>query len=275
MATLAPSAAPPVDPDAESLPSQSLPGVIPGREPTIILNRVSKWYGDIVAVSDVSFGVAQGVTGLLGPNGAGKSTLLRTLTGLIRPAEGAVVVRGRPLAEDPTSARRELGFVGHESLLTPALTTAENLTLFGRLYGVPDPAHRAAELLDVVGLAGRANDLARTLSRGMTQRLALARALMHAPSVLLMDEPDAGLDLRAYAALRRVVRPDDGRSADGQAENGRAVVLVTHSLEHALDLCDSIAVLHGGRVRHVGPLAGLTVDDLRHLYEAMTAERVA
>lgn len=223
-------------------------------------------YGDVPVLRRVSLAVGSGQRlALLGPNGAGKSTLLRALAGLVRPAEGAVLVRGRPLTEDPLSARREIGFVGHESLLTPALTAAENLQFFGRLYAVPDPSRRAAAVLDQVGLLSRANDLARTLSRGMTQRVALARALLHDPSVLLMDEPDAGLDQAAYGALRGAVLGDDRR----------AVVLVTHSLEHAVDLCDSVAVLHGGRVRRAGPLAGLTVDGLRRLYADLTAERRA
>ena len=223
-------------------------------------------YGDVPVLRRVSLAVRPGTRlALLGPNGAGKSTLLRALAGLVRPAEGAVHLRGRPLTESPVLARREIGFVGHESLLTPALTAAENLVFYGRLYAVLGPSRRAAEVLADVGLLSRANDLARTLSRGMTQRVALARALLHDPTVLLMDEPDAGLDRAAYAALRRVVLGDDGR----------AVILVTHTLEHALDLCDSVAVLHGGRVCHVGPLAGLTADGLRRLYDDVTADRRA
>ena len=223
-------------------------------------------YGDVPVLRRVSLAVRPGQrVALLGPNGAGKSTLLRTLAGLVRPADGAVLVRGWPLAENPVLARREIGFVGHDSLLSPALTAAENLEFFGRLYAVPDPRRRARELLEGVGLLSRADDPARTLSRGMAQRVALARALMHDPSVLLMDEPDTGLDQAAYAALRRVVRRDDAR----------AVVLVTHSLEHALDLCDSVAVLHAGRVCHVGSLASMTVDGLRRLYDDATADRRA
>ena len=246
--------------------SATLDPTVSDASPLVEARGLTVRYGDVPVLRRVSLSVAPGQRlALLGPNGAGKSTLLRTLAGLTRPAEGAVVVRGHPLTEHPILARREIGVVGHESLLTPALTAAENLTFFGRLYGLADPRRRAAVVLDEVGLAGRANDPVRTLSRGMTQRVALARALLHDPTVLLLDEPDAGLDQAAYAALHRVVRSGDAR----------AVILVTHSLEHALDLCDAVLVLHGGRVCHAGPLAGLTVDGLRRLYDAATAERRA
>ncbi|MDP8922405.1 MAG: heme ABC exporter ATP-binding protein CcmA [Chloroflexota bacterium] len=232
--------------------------------PLVEARALTVRYGDVPVLRRVSLAIGPGRRlALLGPNGAGKSTLLRTLAGLVRPADGAVLLHGRRLADDPVLARRQIGFVGHESLLTPALTAGENLTYYARLYAVPEPARRVADVLEQVGLLHRANDLARTLSRGMTQRVALARALLHDPTVLLMDEPDAGLDVAAYAALRRtVLQPDE-----------RATILVTHSLEHAVDLCDSVAILDGGRLCHVGPLDGLVVDDLRRLYDDVTAGR--
>ena len=252
---------------APSAPAMTVePSVAGPATPLVEAQGLTVRYGDVPVLWRVSLAVRPGQRlALLGPNGAGKSTLLRTLAGLLRPAEGAVLVRGWPLTENPLQARREIGFVGHESLLAPALTASENLQFFGRLYAIPDPRRRASEILEGVGMLSRANDLARTLSRGMTQRVALARALLHDPAVLLMDEPDAGLDQAAYAALRQVIRADDER----------ATVLVTHSLEHALDLCDSVAVLHGGRICHVAPLAELALDGLRRLYADLQADRRA
>ena len=232
--------------------------------PRIEARDVTVRYGDVAVLWRVSLSVPAGArVAVLGLNGAGKSTLLRVLAGLIRPAKGTVQLDGRPTREHPVGGRSSIGYVGHESLLAPSLTVRENMLFFSRLYGVDDPRGRAADVLGEVGLLHRADDLAGTFSRGMAQRAALARALLHAPSVLLLDEPDAGLDVRAYTALRRVLHT----SAD------RAVLLVTHSLEHALDLCDELIVLHRGRVGHVCALGGQTLPEVRRLYDAITAPR--
>jgi heme exporter protein A len=177
---------------------------------------------------------------VLGPNGAGKSTLLRLLATLARPTAGHIAIGGLPLPEQATAIRRNIGFVGHQTFLYDELTVAENLVFYGRLYRVPDLARRVSLLLDRVGLASRAGERVRTLSRGLQQRVTLARAVMHDPPILLWDEPDTGLDVTGDDLLRRLFVDENGRP--------RTVILTTHQLERALALADRVVVLQHGRL---------------------------
>jgi heme ABC exporter ATP-binding subunit CcmA len=174
-----------------------------------------------------------------GPNGAGKTTLLRVLAGLMRPEAGEVRVLGRPVRGDGAAGRRALGLVSHQSLLYDDLTLAQNLTFAARLYRLPRPADAAREALAVAGLAARADESPRRLSRGMTQRAAIARALLHRPRVLLLDEPFTALDAAAAERLR-------GELAARLAE-GMGMVLVTHRLSEVWALATRITVLAEGR----------------------------
>jgi heme exporter protein A len=170
---------------------------------------------------------------LLGPNGAGKSTFIRVFAGLMRPARGEALVLGSP----PPQARRVMGVVSHATSLYDELTAEENLRFFGDLYGVPDARARAAELLERVGLPQLANERVGRLSRGQQQRVTIARALLHNPPVLLLDEPDTGLDMGAFGLLEQLV-------AD------RTVIMTTHNLANGVRLGTRAVVLAHGRLVH-------------------------
>jgi len=176
---------------------------------------------------------------VLGPNGAGKTTLLRILAGLARPTAGSVQVMGRPLRGDDPDARRPIGLLSHHSLLYDDLSLLENLTFAARLYGIPAPGRVAREALEAAELSARADDSPRRLSRGMLQRAAIARALLHRPSILLLDEPFTGLDAHSADRFRNFLR--------GQREAGRAILLVTHQLGEVWDVASQVGVLVGGR----------------------------
>jgi heme exporter protein A len=177
---------------------------------------------------------------ILGANGAGKTTLLRTLATLGRPSAGRVALGGLDLPDQAAAVRRHVGLVAHQTFLYDELTVRENLHFYGRLYGVTDLSRRATALLERLGLADRANDRVRSLSRGLQQRAALARSVVHDPPILLLDEPDTGLDVAGLELLRGLF--DDER---GQR---RTVLFTTHDLERALDWADRIVVLARGRV---------------------------
>jgi heme ABC exporter ATP-binding subunit CcmA len=185
---------------------------------------------------------------VVGPNGAGKTTLLRVLAGLARPERGEVRLEGRPLRRDAPEVRRAVGLVSHQTLLYDDLTLQENLTFAARLYGCPDPAATARTALDHAGLAARADDSPRRLSRGLAQRAAIARALLHRPRLLLLDEPFTALDAAASERLRAELR--------ARREQGLGIVLVTHQLGEAWEVATRIAVLIDGRWACDEPVAG-------------------
>jgi heme exporter protein A len=197
-------------------------------------------YGAVRALRGVDLTLTPGeVLLILGPNGAGKSTLLRTLAGLLRPQAGTVAVMGRTLAGDDPAARAPIGLLSHQSLLYDELSLLENLVLVARLYGMPEPSERAREVLAAQGLGDRAGDRPRQLSRGMLQRAAIARALLHDPRLLLLDEPFTGLDAVAGDRLRQLLAQH--HSPD------RAMVLVTHQAGEAWEIATRVGVLVGGR----------------------------
>lgn len=227
----------------------------------IALDRVGKRYPGTAALAEVSLRVPAGAfLLLLGPNGAGKSTLLRLLAGLARPTEGQVRIGG----EDPhasVGARRAIGLLSHQTLLYDDLTPRENLRFFAHLYGLADAEARVTAALAAAGLAPREHLRVRTFSRGMKQRLALARATLHDPTVLLLDEPFTGLDTTGVDTL----------CAHLQAlrRNGRTGVLVTHQLEPAVALADDLLVLNRGRVCGHQPWCGDSVAELSRVYAAL------
>jgi heme exporter protein A len=190
---------------------------------------------------------------LLGPNGAGKTTLLRILALLLRPSGGRLALFGTDARTAPPALRRRIGYVGHESLCYPDLTAAENLAFYARLFEVPEAPRRIAELLAWAGLEAAERRPVRVYSRGMGQRLALARALLHEPDLLLLDEPFSGLDPQAVDALQE--RLGTLRAA------GHAIVLTTHDLERAAPVATRLALLHRGRIAwaHDGPPEAVAV----------------
>jgi len=216
--------------------------------PAVALEGVGRAYGERVALRDVSFTLPPGATvAVFGANGAGKTTLLRILAGLLRPHAGRATVLGAK----PELARGRIGLLGHEPMLYRDLTVRENLRFHARLHGV-DLA-RVEALLDQVGLPARADDPVRTLSRGMTQRAAICRAVLHAPELLLLDEPLANLDPGGAAAVAPLLA-------------GPARVLISHDAEQGLAGADWVLGLRGGRQAIWAAAADVTLADVRGLY---------
>jgi heme exporter protein A len=196
---------------------------------------------------------------LLGANGAGKTTLLCTLAGLTRPDAGTVCIAGLDIEREAQQVRHLVGFVAHQPYLYDELTALENLLFFGRMYGVKKTHERATELLERVGLARRAGERAGTLSRGQLQRLALARALLHSPRLLLLDEPDAGLDEEGNELLEALLRE--------HTERGGTMLFTTHNLERALKFSDRVAMLGGGRVAYQQETRELELGGVRQAFQ--------
>ncbi len=231
--------------------------------PLIRVRGLTKRFGRVYALKGVDLDVASGERLVIfGPNGAGKTTLLQVLATLLRPTSGRVTLAGHDLGRAADSARRHIGFVTHQPLLYDSLTARENLIFYGGLYSVPDAPARADDLLRMVGLYRRRNDLVRTFSRGMVQRLTIARALMHDPAILLLDEPDTGLDPQAADGLFPMLWESGGKR--------RTVVMTTHHLDLGLAWAHRFAILYGGRIVHVGDAGGLSLEDLRALYRERT-----
>src|SRR5215212_2610959 len=223
--------------------------------PAVALEGVGRAYGERVALREVSFTLPPGATvAVFGANGAGKTTLLRILAGLLRPHAGRAAVLGAALPDEAWRARGRTGLLAHEPLLYRELTVRENLRFHARLHGV-DPV-RVDELVAQVGLAARGDDPVRTLSRGMTQRAAICRAVLHAPELLLLDEPLANLDPGGAEAVAPLI----GRGT------GPARVLISHDAEQGLAEADWVLGLRGGRQAIWAPAAGVTLADVRGLY---------
>lgn len=204
---------------------------------------VWKFYGDFPALRDVQLHAEPGAClALIGRNGAGKTTLLRIIAGFSKAGRGRVKILGNDPRE--TETRRRVGFIGHGISVYDELSAFENLSLFARLYSLPDPKKTALEWLERTGLERVKDGLVREFSRGMRQRLAVARAFLHQPSVLLLDEPFTALDDRAIAVLQRLLK-------EALAE-GRTVVMSTHQLREALELATHVALLNRGKIAFHG-----------------------
>lgn len=196
---------------------------------------------------------------LLGANGAGKTTLLRILAGLSRPGAGQITIDQLDLMQQTREIRRKVGFVAHQPYLYDDLTALENLLFFARMYTVEQPQARAENLLLRVGLNKKARERASSLSRGQLQRLALARALLHSPQLLLLDEPDTGLDQEGLEVLNTLLQE--------HREQGGTVLFTTHDLEAALKQSDQIAMLHNGRVAYQQATRNLEQESIRQAYQ--------
>lgn len=221
------------------------------------VDGVWKYYGDFPALRDVRLRIVRGSTvALLGRNGAGKTTLLRIMAGLSKASRGAVKIQGSDTREQAT--RRRIGVLGHGISLYDELSAAENLQLFARLYHLPDAVRRAEEMLERIGLARVRDGLVREFSRGMRQRLAVGRAFLHDPEVLLLDEPFTALDDRAIAVLQKMLADARGR--------GSTIVMSTHQLREALDLATDVAFLQRGQIAYAGERRQEMLDDTGWLY---------
>lgn len=195
---------------------------------------------------------------VLGSNGAGKTTLLRILAGMDKPTSGTVVVAGLDSVRDTLRVRQLVGFVAHQPYLYEELTALENLLFFGRMYNVAQARARAIDLLQRVGLERRVQERVSALSRGQVQRLAWARALLHAPPLLLLDEPETGLDQDGNALIDALFTEHYTR--------GGSILFTTHHLERALQMSEQIVMLSGGRIVFQQESAGLTLEQLQQAY---------
>ncbi|MFN8559024.1 MAG: ABC transporter ATP-binding protein [Dehalococcoidia bacterium] len=220
---------------------------------TIDVRGLTKRYGNVDAVANLSFTVQPGeVFGFLGPNGAGKTTTIRMLTGLLKPTHGTAIVAGHDILQDTIAVKRRIGFVADGPFLYPKLTAREFLDFIGELYGVDARASaaRKSELLALFGMDDKADELLEGYSHGMRQKIALAGALLHDPSVLFLDEPTSGLDPRSARIVKDLLR--------GLAARGCTVFMSTHVMEIAEAMCDRVGIIDHGELVAIG-----AVDDLR------------
>ncbi len=231
----------------------------PTATPAVAAVNLAKTFGSHYALRGVSLQVNRNeATAIFGPNGAGKTTFLRIISGLSRPSSGEVLFNGRPLQENPEAARAQIGVIGHQSFLYSELTAAENLTFYGKLYGLIDLPSRIKQALEEVGLEARSGDRVAGFSRGMLQRLAIARAMIHNPGVLFLDEPFTGLDQHAATMLASWLR----RLRSEQ----RTILLVTHDLEQGISLADRIVIFVRGRIVFDQPTSGMNAEQFRRAY---------
>ncbi|CAN5687691.1 ABC transporter ATP-binding protein [soil metagenome] len=231
----------------------------PQVEPLLEGRGVEKWYGPHPAVRPLDFRLRSGeFLTLFGPNGAGKTTLLRMLAGALHPTSGEIRIAGERMDRAEHGWRRRIGVLSHQTFLYGRLTAAENLRFFGRLYGVQRLSEEIELRLVEVGLWDRRDDAVQGFSRGMQQRLALARTLLHRPDLVLLDEPYTGLDPHAARMLRGVLET----LRDGQ----RTVVLVTHNLSQGLELADRVVVQVAGRWVSDEPRSAIDVLGFEQVY---------
>ena len=212
--------------------------------PSVIrVSNVSRWYGNVVAVNDVTFTLTGGVTGLLGPNGAGKTTILHLMAGLLRPSAGDVLVDGKPAAGDP-DLYRKVGLIPEREAVHDYLTGFEFVRACARLHGLADADAATVRAIELVDMAGPMNRRIATYSKGMKQRIKVAGAMVHDPVVLLLDEPFNGMDPRQRLHMLEVLR--------GLGAQGRVIVISSHILEELNDLATNILVMVAGRLAASG-----------------------
>ncbi len=220
----------------------------------VALQNVHKIYNNVPVVNDLSFSIQAGeVFGLLGPNGAGKSTTIRMLTTLTQPTQGEMVVAGYDVARQPFQVKQQIGVVLQQTSVDADLSVWENMEFHGRMHHIPNP-RRQKEIdrwLDYVELGDRRKDLVKTLSGGMKRRLQIARALLHQPNVLFLDEPTVGLDPQTRRRLWEIIK--------GLNQQGMTILLTTHYMEEVEYLCDRIGIMDSGKLIELG-----TLDELRH-----------
>jgi heme exporter protein A len=220
---------------------------------------ITKSFGGMEALRGVDLNIKKGeFYTLFGPNGAGKTTFIKILSTLAKPSSGKLTVAGRDAVKDPDGVRGVTGVLSHDPFLYENLSAFENIRFFGTMYGVRDAGKRAEEVISRVGLGKRMHDLVRTFSRGMKQRLAVARAIVHDPAILLLDEPYTGLDQhgsRVFGEMLSLLKSD-----------GRTILMTTHNIEEGLDRSDRVGILAGGRMVYESEADGIDREEFRKLY---------
>jgi ABC-2 type transport system ATP-binding protein len=209
----------------------------------VSVERVSRWYGNVVAVNEVTFALSQGITGLLGPNGAGKTTLLHMLAGLLQPSSGSANIHGAPSWRNP-AVYRQVGFVPEREAVYPFLTGFEFVRLSARLHGLPDPDAAATRAIEAVEMQDAKDRATGGYSKGMKQRIKIAAAIVHEPSILLLDEPFNGADPRQRLRMMDLLL--------GMAASGATIVYSSHILEEVERLAENVLVIVAGRLAASG-----------------------
>lgn len=239
---------------------------MPDESPFLVSRNLTKTFGRFTALRSLSLDVPPGeFLTIVGRNGAGKTTFLKIVASIIRSYAGEVVLGGVNLKDSDEATRRMIGFVSHESLLYKDLSARDNLTFYARMYGVPERERRIDEAIRRADLEAKSSVLVRALSRGMKQRLSLARAFIHDPKLLLLDEPFTGLDERASETL-------DGSLSEFK-RNGGTVIMVTHDTERGWKHADRVLVFEKGRIVQESAPAGMSLEEFRSGYRQILRER--
>ena len=228
-------------------------------ENAIEVRHLRKAFGTLKAVDGIDFELKQGeFLTVFGPNGAGKTTLIKILAGLTRPSSGTAKVAGFDVAEGHPEMRKEIGIISHATALYADLTPLENLIFFARMHGLKQPEDRALKVIDEVGLSPRGNDRVRTFSRGMLQRLSIARAVLHDPAILFLDEPFTGLDLHATNVLKEHLQRLHDRH--------RTILMTTHDISCGLEMCDKVALQVQGKFAFLENITDIDKDQFESIY---------
>lgn len=227
-------------------------------ESAVVVSGLSKVFGNRRAVDEISFELPRGAfLSIFGPNGAGKTTLLRVLSTLTRATSGKAEILGVDIKENTDKVRESIGFISHNSMLYPDLTAEENLMFVAKLYGVENPEQRVTEMLSAVELKHRRIDQVRTFSRGMTQRLSIARALIHDPSIVFLDEPYSGLDPHAVEIFDELI---------AQVRQDRTFIMVSHDLQKGFEMATHALVMAKGKTVIFDQKENLNFKEFREIY---------
>ena len=235
----------------------------PASPRAVEVQGLTKLFGSRYALRGIDLSVNRGQNLVIfGPNGAGKTTLVKILSTLVRPSSGNVWLDGIDIRDKPAQVRQRISLVTHQTLLYDNLTIYENLKFYGKMYGIPDLEPRIREVISRVQLESRLHDRAGTLSHGLQQRASIARAILHNPSILFLDEPEVGLDPQAVTVIRDIL-------GNINAEE-RTVVMTTHNLRQGLELADSVIILNRGQIAHQASRQEVDMESFQQVYNRCT-----
>jgi heme exporter protein A len=233
--------------------------------PYIEAKGLIKKFGHKTALRNVDVFLAEGDSlALFGPNGAGKSTLIQVLCSLLQPTSGSVRIAGYDARHDREALHQIIGLIGHQTFLYPDLTAYENLKFYGAMYGVTRLNGRISEVLDLVGLSDYCNDVVQNFSRGMQQRLSIARAIIHDPMMIFLDEPFTGLDQQGSEDFSKLISQF--------RDQGKTVIMASHHLQLGLELCDRAAILKSGKIVYLQDVDHISKNDFKQIYSQQVGE---
>ena len=231
--------------------------------PVISIRGLTRTFNDFLALRGIDIDIRAGErVAVLGPNGAGKTTLLKVLSSAITSSSGEVTVKSNRLKDKNPEVRRYIGVVSHQTFLYQELTAYENFTFYCRMYDVKDREQRIKEIVDKIGMKLRLHDRVSTLSRGMQQRLSIGRALLHKPEILLLDEPDTGLDWHSLSSLWDIMNNED--------EINRTIIFTTHNLNRGCMLSNRVIIMNKGKIVHDIPGSELDAGNIEGIYIRLT-----